>query len=625
MPLNPRRITHKGEQIRTLAMPGAETLAPGACSLKEVDLSMPVSTGSPVQLVRSYHSFFEPSGPWGKGWALDLPRLEEVNLPIRREGSELRYRKAYELITPLNSVHARFAEIQKVPALHGAEVMAPGKECAFWGVSETKTDFLSSPTRVVLLKDGGIWHFSKGGLLVAVEDGPSRTVYERDETGKVTRIVGLAGKHKEAEIELRYGPGGRLIAAEGKNSAGNKMIRYEYDEAGRLTSVASNAGRMGYMYHGPWVSKITWVGAGENGTYGREEVLRSFDYNAMGQLVGETYDGTRRIQYETAQDPQGSTVITTDAAKPDHKDVMRYDAAMRPTEATYGDGTHAVWSYPPQGGTELEIAAPTGNEVHISESPDHRKRTVKPSDGPQTEASFDEAGRMVSLSANGRNILEQHWDSDGRLERVQNETSAAWQEYDEDGLVSRVILAPRSEQGQFKHFRTTRFDRAHRPVEVKDHTGLHLAFQYTDSGEIASLINRRDGKDYGVSIDRNRDGRVRGVKSSWGAEDYAYDSAGELKNLKVEKMGKTAAIQFQSGLPQRFQQFDGGVMNISYHGEGTLSGLPERLTCPDGQVMSYHYAPSARLSQVNVGQRSRVLLDYDLKGRLVGFTWGSSD
>jgi hypothetical protein len=46
---------------------------------------------------------------------------------------------------------------------------------------------------------------------------------------------------------------------------------------------------------------------------------------------------------------------------------------------------------------------------------------------------------MVAFSASAQNLLEQHWRGDGLLERVQNKTCAAWLEYDQDGLVSRVI------------------------------------------------------------------------------------------------------------------------------------------------------------------------------------------
>jgi len=619
-PLEPQRIKHKGEQLQAFTMPGAETLAANPCRLEEVDVSVPLSSGPPVRLVRSFHSFFEPSGPWGKGWALDLPRLVEVREPIHREGSEVQYRNGYDLVTPLNSISARFTKMQKVPAI-GAEILVPDEECICFGLSETKSDFLSAETLVLLLKDGGSWHFTKGGLLVAVESGACRTVYERDGAGRVNRILGLVGRQKEAEIELHYGPGDLLETAEGKNSAGSETVRYQYDETGRLTGIISSTGAMGYQYDGPWVSTVTWREANEKGLSGKEEVIRSFDYSAMGQLVGETYGGKEKIRYKTTRGPQGTTVKISDSKQSGLETTTRFDTAMRPLEATYADGTHAAWSYPPQGGVELAITAKQGNTMRIRESEDGRRRVIEPPYGPATVMNFDDAGRLVSLSADGQTLLTQHWLDDGRLDRIENETCAAWQEYNEDGLLSSVILAPPDEQGQFKHFQETIVDRKHRPVEMKDHSGLHMLVQYDGSGQITSLINRRDGKNYGANIERDSDGRVREVKSSWENEYYSYDSSGELKSVKVEKMGKTATVQFQSGLPAQIEQFDGGETFIIYHDKGKPAGLPEKVISANGLTLTYGYDTAARLSRVDVGELSRVSLDYDSKGRVVSFTW----
>ncbi len=63
---------------------------------------VPIEGGREIRLARSYHSFFDPSGPWGKGWALDLPRLEEVQSPIERKGSAVQFRMEYELLRQLD-------------------------------------------------------------------------------------------------------------------------------------------------------------------------------------------------------------------------------------------------------------------------------------------------------------------------------------------------------------------------------------------------------------------------------------------------------------------------------------------------------------------------------------------
>jgi RHS repeat-associated protein len=628
-PLESRKLEQAGGKAQAVSMPGAGTRALGPCRLEETDLSVPMSPGPPLRLARSFHSFFDPSGPWGKGWALDLPRLVEIPVPLHREGSSARFGTAVELVTPLNSVYARFSKIQKVPSLDNAELRVPDTDGPFLGLGGGKPKFLSSPTRVVLLKDGSTWHFSEGGLLAAIEDQARCTVYERDGSGKITRIVGLVGLQKEGEIVLRYGEGERLEAAEGKNGQGSESVRFRYDKDGRLAAVASGSGTLGYQYQGPWVSRITWQAAGDKGTSPKEELLRSFEYGSNGQLVAETRGDGSGARYATAQDARGTTLTRTDGAKSGREDLMRFDSAMRPVEARYADGTIAAWTYGSDGKAQLEIKEQGKPSTLLTETADGRHRTLQPAHGTQTDLEYDGAGRMVSVSQNGQILLQQTWNRNGLLEKSQNQAVAAWREYDAQGLLSRVILAPPQEKNQFKHFRATTYDRLGRPVEIKDHSGLQMGIQYGESGDPAGVRFNQNDKEYGVAIDRDKDGRTRSLRSSWGNMEYAYDAAGYLKTLKTDTQGQTATVQFQTGplgaLPQKIQNFDGGETLISYHDKGSLLGRPQKVTTPDGLALSYTYDPQGALSKVEVGPRAQLVLDHDAQGRATGLSWRGSE
>ncbi len=224
-PLKVRQFEHDGEDYRAVALPGTTTQALAPASLQEVDLSVPITAGESIELVRGYNSFFNPKGPWGRGWALDLPRLEAMKVPVKREADKVTFRTVYELITPLNSIHARFSRIEAVAELNDSRLMVSDQASAFFGMADAEPAFLSGPTRKLIRKDGGAWHFSKAGALVAIESGGLRTVYERDEHGRIERILGLLGRRPTAVIELTYNTSGALESATGgrHDQAGERL------------------------------------------------------------------------------------------------------------------------------------------------------------------------------------------------------------------------------------------------------------------------------------------------------------------------------------------------------------------------------------------------------------------
>ena len=106
--LKPEKLSYEGKQYNVVPIPGAGTRALGPLRLAETDISVPLPNGRALELARRHNSFFAPKGPWGKGWALDFPRLVEFKQPLSRKDSQVRYQMAYELVTPLNSVRVRF-------------------------------------------------------------------------------------------------------------------------------------------------------------------------------------------------------------------------------------------------------------------------------------------------------------------------------------------------------------------------------------------------------------------------------------------------------------------------------------------------------------------------------------
>jgi len=157
-PLAIQNIKAQEHEFHAVTMPGANTRALAPCRLNEVDLTLLIEGGHSIQLVRSFHSFYNATGPWGPGWALDLPRLDVVHVPVRRESSRVEYQQAFELVTPLNSLYARFSEVRQVPALNNSQLQVPDGESPFHGLADAKPALLTRPTRQLFLKNGAGLH-----------------------------------------------------------------------------------------------------------------------------------------------------------------------------------------------------------------------------------------------------------------------------------------------------------------------------------------------------------------------------------------------------------------------------------------------------------------------------------
>lgn len=620
-PLHVRTFTNQSTSYQTVSIPGAETKAFAPNRLDVVDLAAPVEGGEPIRLVRSYNSFFNPAGPWGKGWALDLPRLNPIQVPVHRTDKRVDYQIAYELITPLNSLYARFLRVDTVPALNGSRLQVPDQIGEFFGIADDRPTFLSGPVLKLIRKDGGVWYFSKSGALVATEQHGVRVVYERAENGRLTRVVGLRGREAVAFIELRYNGAGQIESAKAKGGKRELAVQYEYDASGLLSGVVSDSGRLGYRYQDSFITEVTQRARGGDSKQTKDTIQRRFEYGPHGTLTTEVGPDGARTEYRVTSDSASRSVVATYGDKTSLSDFRRYDLASRPVEARHSDGTKVSWSYPQAGGMVMDLTQYDGRKVRLTESADQRSRTVELGPTRKLVNRYDAAGRLTSMDENGQCLLRQEWSSDGRLLVAASETSAANLEYDRDGLVSKVIVAPPRERGTFKVWQATRLDSAGRAVEVTDYRGLQALMDYTDTGELRSTVIKREGKSYSLQIVRDDAGRIRDVKSSSGTLQYSYDPDGLPAKLEVEVAGRNSVLEWKSGLLQKVRQFDGGQFAVAYYEDGKRAGLPREIVTPNRLALAYEYNASNQVSQVVVGSMYRLLLDYGANGLLVGWSY----
>jgi YD repeat-containing protein len=674
VPLAVRKVKDEKHAYQAVSLPGATSQALGPCRLQEADLVVSFAGGREIRLARLFNSFFNPKGPWGKGWTMDLPRLQKIRIPGSREGSHVTYTTGYELFTPLNSSYARFKEIRPVQELGGSKLQVPDAECPFYGLANTKLDCLKDSktkqaieTVVLRLKDGGEWYFSPEGDFIAAKEGPQMTVYERGTDGQVSRIIGLLEDAIFATINLEYRKG-ILVKAVGVSLEDRKAkaaeVSYAYDPSGRLEGVGFEDGKTGYSYQGSWVSSVSWTDKKEGAA---PKILNAFEYNERGQVLSEQR-GEQTTRHEIAAVPGGIETSVARTAKGTARVFARYDTQMRPVEDQTADGTHTAWNHQPDGSVETTVTMPDKRKVTIVDrklseaKSDKRKtaatggtarwqqtvmildrklpdtksdkgktaatddaacwqRTVMTKGGPTMESRFDAGGNLTRFTENQWVLLTQQWRKDGQLAKAATEDQEVSCQYGEHGLLSAVSVRPPKADAKPSEWQNTKVDRRGAPTAIEDGTGLDLQFGYDASGALASAVQKTPDGFLGFNVERDPDGRVRIVKSSWGDTSYNYAKGGGLTRVESTRGGRSATVELNDGLVRKVTGVDGGVTTFDYHDKGNLAGAPRGVQCANGLKLAHEYTADERLKAVAVGTTRRVRLGYDAKGRVNEYAW----
>lgn len=612
------------QSYQMLQLPGAETRALSPCRIDEVDLTVDIPGGRDIHLSRHYNSFFNPKDIWGPAWTMNLPRLEKIKIPNERTANQVSYHVAYELLTPLNSIYVRFSKVEEVPVLK-SRLQTPDKECKFFGIANSTPNYLNKTTLTLIGKTGESWHFTESGDLIAIEKGGFRIVYLRNESGNVKQIVGLLGRTRMASIDLEYDHFNRLMSATGKNHLGEaQTVRYEYDASGNLSGITSAQGKLAYAYQNHWVSQVNRQNSGAPQS-SNKIIQQRFEYNDSGQLLAKYDDGERSEAYTLVSNQEGTTLEIKRNEDDPGVSSIRYNAAFKPLEIHYTDGTQARWEYPVSGGSSIEIVDSDGKKTHITESSDGTQRVIAGEHQPTYAEKYDPMGRLTQMNLGDQKLFHQQWSPSGKLDAIETENSVIRPQYDADGLTKSITIFSPGSGNQLRKWETIHLDLAGRPVKMNDFSGLDITIQYDPQGAVSHFIQNRSGKSYGHEFSRGENGRIETVKSSWGNDQFTYDVNGELSKMITNKTGfqdeAQATIEFQSGQVHKVVQFDGGELKISYYNNGPFSGLLNQVLCPNGLALGYHYNSSGDPDKVSIGSERIVRLDYDENRRIVGYSF----
>jgi YD repeat-containing protein len=261
----------------------------------------------------------------------------------------------------------------------------------------------------------------------------------------------------------------------------------------------------------------------------------------------------------------------------------------------------------------MVLADADGSTIRLAESAGQRQRTMELNPQRKLVGEYDSAGRLTNLTDTGRPLLRQEWESDGRLRLAANGTTAVHPEYDADGLLSRVVLAPPGvDPTKGGPWQETKLDPVGKPLEITDYSGLQVRLGYEKTDELQGLAIQRDGKDYGFTLKRDPSGRLQAVDSSWDKQRFGYNAQGLLNRAEVVRGNARSAAEWNAGRLVKVSQFDGGETQLSYNDSGSV----RQITTPNGLVLDYQYDPTGRLQEVALGGTTGVSLAYDESGRV---------
>ena len=499
-PLTPVSVTHGGKEYRAVALPGSETTAEGALVLEAVDLAVDLTPRQQISLTRRTSSFSHPEDLFGPAWSLDLPRLYEQKLPLRREKDSVIYRQVWQLASPLNSYSGYFTD----------------------GVAHAKDSRIGTETIVIHpVTPGEQWHFSENGCLTGLADPPVMVVYRTDKDCRVQRIDGWVGFEQKAQINLNYDARSRLVSAV---SSDGQRATYDYDSEGALRQVNSPSGAARYEYENGLLTMFTDSWGTERFAYDQRGQRRDIPVApAAATAVADpdaasvsTHGFTTTVRlpeggvWEVTRDAEGRTLSVRQDGQEALRQSWRQDGLL---EAARYETFSLLPQYSSDGTlTTVLIAAP--EDLSPSQS-GHRQQQ-------------DPSVRHVSFAP------------------ARGSAAIAWSPVAATTLLRRWL---RIDVGQNEQ-----------PERISDYTGYDMRVTYDPSGAITHIATERGN----MSIHRDARGLPAVVETSWGlSQRYEYEGNG-LRRVTIRKGEESTVLDYQDGTPTRVKSFDGSEFRFSY-------------------------------------------------------------
>lgn len=424
---------------------------------------------------------------------------------------------------------------------------------------------------------GLAFELDAAGTVLALDGGPGTRITIDRTAGRLSGLVHERGRALAVEWA-----GDRIAAV---TASDGRVVRYAYDDAGRLVEASGPAGSRRYA----------WDDAGL--------IARVTDADGVDEAVN-TYDTLGRVTTQVSQHGRlthfsylTNRVTVVADADGSRSNTWLHDTRGRVVGIVDGEGHRQSTAYDVR-----------GNAVMVTER-----------DGSVTLAEFDARGHCTTRVLTSGARHEYTHDAADRVVEVTVEQAGqrATTRYEYAGDDRNPSVATDPSGG------VTRFTWAQGLLaEVVDPTGVTVRFEHDAFGD---LVATTDALGHTARLERDAAGRVTAAITPLGHRtEYAYDAASGVLVSRTDPTGATWRYEYTAGGRQgAVIDPTGARTEMAYGDDGERSSTTDAL----GRSIASHHDDLGRLAAVDLPDGSQWTFGYDVLSRLVestdatGGTW----
>jgi RHS repeat-associated protein len=435
--------------------------------------------------------------------------------------------------------------------------------------------------------------------LTAISDrNANRIDLEYDEAGTLTGLRHGGGYHLGVETARGRITALRLHEA---GQAGQVLVRYGYDESGRLTEVVNSSGEPLIFDYDPHGRIIAWQDR-IGGWY-------RYDYNAEGRCV-RTTGADSFLERRLAYDADSRTTTVTDSLG----NTSRYVRNERGQVIRHVDqlGRETVQEWDPYGRL-LARTDPLGRTTTSTYDGDGNLTQLTRPDGAVTTAAYNELRQPTSVTDPDGAVRFFDYDERGNLTTVTDPAGATTRyAYHRHGRLA-TLTNPVSN--------TYRVDTnpAGLPQSITDPTGAVTRYERDDLGRVVTIIDQIGGI---TRMGWTAEGQLAWRSTPDGAtERWRHDSEGHLVE-HTDAVGNSTRFEIgQFGLAVARTEPDGTRLSFDYDTELRLTTV----TNPQGLQWRYTYDHAGQLIAETDFNGHTTAYAYDAAGQLFSRTNGAGE
>lgn len=549
----------------------------GEMVLRQTDVELPGVL--PLVLARTHVSSYRSGRSFGHTWSSTLDQRLEIDdagvVFVADEGVVLVY---------------------PTPA-PGASVLPEAG--ARWPLTRTDTGFtVTDPER------GHTWHFASSGgnelpLLAITDRNGNRIDLDRAADGTPLGLRHSGGYRIGVDTTDGLVTALRLVGANGGDDL--VLVRYGYDEEGRLTEVINSSG----------------------------QPLR-FTYDPAGRITG--WQDRNGFEYRYVYDAQGRCV-RTEGTGGFLSSTFDYDPANRVTLVTNSLGHVTRFEYNERKQVVREVD-PLGNATVSEWDPHDRLLSYTDPLGHTTRYRYDKVGNLVAITRPDNSQVLVEYNALRLPVTVVGPDGAVWrQEYDERGNLTAVTDplgattrytydergGLRSVTDALGNTSWVETNSAGLPVAVTDPLGATTRYTQDALGRVVEIVDPLGGV---TQLAWTVEGRpTQQTKPDGATTRWRYDGEGNLVEF-VDERGQVTRTEYTIfDLPVAQVGPDGARVELAYDTELRLIAV----TNPQGLVWRYEYDPAGNLVRETDFNGRVLTYTYDAAGRLVERTNGAGE